>query len=158
MNSRLAAFLKTITDSELSPAVVEQSDQGFNVLLGSVPGQVLTFSSYNNHPKVLIHVGQWRSTAAGAFQILWPTWFAYKSILQLSDFGPDSQRAVAVQLIKECKALGLAQSESLADVSRAFSLCSSRWASLPGNDYGQHQQKMEWLLSRYDVHLKQGQA
>jgi muramidase (phage lysozyme) len=82
------------------------------------------------------------SSAAGRYQILSRYFDAYRSQLGLTDFGPDSQDAIALQMIKECKAEGNIYAGQF---DEAICKCSSRWASLPGAGYGQHEHKLDAL-------------
>ena len=87
------------------------------------------------------------STAAGRFQIIRPTWAACKKALNLPDFGPASQHAAAVYLIKQRGALDAVVA---GDVAQAVDLCRAEWASLPGNGAGQPQRRMDELMAAYE--------
>jgi lysozyme len=78
-----------------------------------------------------------KSTAAGAYQIIKPTWQGLKGALGLPDFTPASQDAAAVQLIKQCGAL---EDVKAGRFNEAVRKCRSKWASLPGN-YAKQGQK-----------------
>lgn len=84
-----------------------------------------------------------KSTAAGRYQILARFFDAYKKQLGLKDFSPASQDAIAVQMIRECGALADIEAGR---VSAAITKCRSRWASLPGAGYGQHENDLEMLV------------
>ena len=71
---------------------------------------------------------------------------AYKKQLNLNDFSPASQDAIALQQIKECKALADIDAGRIA---QAIKKCRRIWASLPGAGYGQHENKIEYLLAAY---------
>lgn len=138
------AFLDMIAASELTPAVIAESDRGYNVLVGSLPGHVLTFASYTTHPNVLNKALD--SSAAGRYQILFRYWQSYQKMLNLPDFGPLSQDRIAMQMIRECGALADIDSGNFA---HAVALCSRRWASLPGSPYGQHENEIALLQGYY---------
>ncbi len=142
--SNLDAFLTMITTSELRQEVIDGSDDGYDVLVGSTPKNIMTFKSYADHPR--IYNSLLKSTAAGAYQILQHNFDYYKKMLNLPDFGPDSQDAIATQMIKECHALDLIASGHIAI---CIQKCCSRWASLPGNGYGQHQNELADLIEIY---------
>ena len=150
MNSNLKAFLYMIAWSELGPEVIRQSDNGYNVLVGSLPDMVLTFSSYHRHPGVLLDMdgkpGGLESTAAGRYQILGRYWRPYCKQLGLADFSPASQDAIAMQLIRECRAM---TDINAGRISLAIDKCRSRWASLPGAGYGQHEHTLSNLIEAY---------
>lgn len=134
-------FLDMIAMSELGKPVIDQSDDGYNVLVGSTGLKVLTFPSYADHPNILNK--SLDSTAAGRYQILHRWWVDYKAQLQLKDFSPISQDIVAIQQIRERGALGPLED---GDIEEAVIRCSNIWASLPGNSYGQHEQRMANLV------------
>lgn len=127
-----------------------KGDNGYNVLVG---GKL--FAGYADHPRVKLYETKDEfirngkkdySTAAGRYQILAKYFDAYKKQLNLPDFSPESQDKIALQLIKECNAL--------ADIDDgrfylALTKCKSRWASLPGAGYGQHENKSDTLLLVY---------
>lgn len=139
-----SAFLDMIAWAEIGPELLAKSDNGYNVLVGSTPNYPLLFTSYADHPRVLnIDVA---STAAGRYQILERWWDAYKVLLDLPDFSPTSQDAVAMRQIYERGALSDIDDGNIAS---AIQKCSNIWASLPGNTYGQHQQKLDDLIGVY---------
>lgn len=142
--NNLRAFLDMLAVSE-GTSTVKGSDNGYNVLYGGG-----LFTSYKDHPrKVLtfkIKGNMVPSTAAGRYQILARYYDHYKKQLKLPDFSPASQDAIAIQLIKECKALADIEAGRF-DV--AVAKCRSRWASLPGAGYNQHEHPIETLRLAY---------
>jgi lysozyme len=105
------------------------------------------FTDYSDHPKKLIWIRDGlASTAAGRYQLLGRYWSVYKKQLNLQDFSPASQDAVAIQQIKERKALDDIEKGYIAV---AIDKCKNIWASLPGAGYGQHENKIETLLAAY---------
>ncbi len=146
----LPSFLSAIALSELGPDIIRQSDNGYNVLVGSLPDMVLTFSSYHRHPGVLLDmdgkVGGLQSTAAGRFQLLARYWKPYCKILGLNDFSPDSQVKIACQQLKERGTLSLIQEGR---IEEAVLKANKTWASLPGSPYGQHTVTMDQFLKYY---------
>jgi muramidase (phage lysozyme) len=144
MTTNEKAFLDMIAWSEIGPELLKKSDDGYNVLVGSTPMHPRLFQSYVDHPR--LYNDDLDSTAAGRYQILKRYYDGYKSQLHLSDFGHDSQDAIALQMIKECKALSMINSGNIvAGIIR----CASRWASLPGNTYQQHTHPIEDLVAAY---------
>lgn len=139
----LLAFLDMLAFSEIGAKLLAESDDGYNVLVG---GKL--FDGYHDHPRERIFLSKLgiHSTAAGRYQLLARYFDPYKALLKLPDFSPESQDAIAIQQIKECKALKLIEA---GDVRGAIDRCKHIWASLPGNLYGQHQQKPADLLSAY---------
>jgi muramidase (phage lysozyme) len=92
-----------------------------------------------------LHPPCW-STAAGKYQLIKPTWLRLKALLQLKNFGPDSQDDCAMQLIKERGALDLIYA---GEIEAAIGKCSGEWASLPGNPARQPQKTFAQLLNVY---------
>ena len=144
-SANLVAFLDMIPVSELGAGLIAVSDRGYNVIVGSTAAAPILFDSYADHPRRTIFlpsIQNW-SSAAGRYQILARYFDAYRVQLHLPDFGPDSQDAIAVQLIHECGALQMIEGGAIA---AAIAACSSRWASFPGAAYGQHVNKIDALL------------
>ena len=141
-----AAFLDMIAASEIGPALLAVSDDGYNVLVGSTAAHPLLFRSYADHPDVLNAALD--STAAGRYQLLYRWWVPYKRLLGLADFSPASQDAVALQQIKERGALPLIDA---GNIGGAIAACSNIWASLPGNNYGQHVNSIDMLIGAYEA-------
>ena len=151
MTSNRKAFLDMLAFSEIGPALLAKSQNGYNVLFG---GQL--FTSYTNHPNrkiTRVVLGrQIRSTAAGRYQILARFWYpspthpGYKAQLGLRDFGPAAQDAVAIQMLKEQRAL---QDVDEGRLSAAVAKCANIWASLPGAGYNQPEKTMEALRAAF---------
>ena len=151
MTKNEKAFLDMIAWSELGPEIIRKSDNGYNVLVGSLPDMVMTFSSYHRHPGVLIDMdgkpGGLESTAAGRYQIMGWIWRAYREQLGLKGFWPEDQEKIAMQLIKECKAF---DDINAGRIAIAIDKCRSRWASLPGAGYGQREHRLDKLISVFE--------
>ena len=142
MTKNEQAFLDMISLSE-GTSTIPDSDNGYRVVVGGS-----LFDSYSDHPRKLVTLNKagLKSTAAGRYQILARIYDHYKESLHLPDFSPDSQDRIALQLIKECKAL---DAINRGDFDKAVELCRSRWASLPGAGYGQHENDIEKLRLAY---------
>jgi muramidase (phage lysozyme) len=137
----MTAFLDVISFAEGTNKYGD--DDGYNVVVGG-----FLFSDYSRHPKRYVRLEKLKitSSAAGRYQVL--GWVAdhYILTLNLPDFGPESQDRIALQLIRECKAY----SDIEAGFIRiAIRKCSSRWASFPGNDYGQRKESIDKMLAVY---------
>lgn len=144
ISKNMNAFFDTLgysegTDNDRQPT----KNKGYDVIVG---GSLMT--SYADHPRKLVDLPKLgiKSTAAGRYQILSKYYDAYKKQLHLPDFSPASQDAIALQLIRECKAVDDIEAGRIAD---AIHKCRSRWASLPGAGYGQHEQKLDKLIAVY---------
>lgn len=142
------AFLKMLTVSEGTSTSKYTKNNGYDVIVNGIGGEPKTFTDYSKHPNVLVTVNNkgLKSTAAGAYQILYKYWVAYKKQLGLRGFYPEDQDAIAMQLIKECRAL---DDINAGRIESAITKCRSRWASLPGAGYGQFEHKMDTLVSAY---------
>ena len=136
------AFLDMIAYAELGPEMLKESDNGYNVVVGSTPSSLLLLLDYTDHPRILVKKVE--STAAGHYQILMRIYDYYKKSLNLKDFSPNSQDIIAMQLIRECKAI---EDIDAGRISLAISKCRSRWASLPGAGYGQREHRLEDLIA-----------
>ena len=123
-------------------STIKGSDDGYNVVVGGT-----LFFGYDDHPRELVRLNKnLTSTAAGRYQVLARYYDAYKTQLHLPDFGHASQDAIAMQLIKECKALG---DIDAGNFQNAVKKCRSRWASLPGAGYRQHENAYAELEQAY---------
>lgn len=142
MNANRKAFLDMIAHSEGTSTCKATRHDGYDVIVGGT-----VFTDFADHPhKLVILNPRLKSTAAGRYQLLMRYWHAYRKQLKLADFSPASQDAVAIQQIKEQKAL--------ADVDAgrfelAVAKCANIWASLPGAGYGQHENTLASLLAAY---------
>jgi len=146
MTPNIKAFLDMIAWSEIGADLLKISDNGYNVCVGSTPQRPILFTDYSQHPR--IHNEAANSDAAGRYQFMGRYWLGYKAALNLPDFWHDSQDKWAVQLLKECHAIDDIEA---GHIESAINKCASRWASLPGNCYGQHINKMADLMSAYLV-------
>lgn len=135
------AFLSMLATSEGTKG--RCNDDGYSSLVGTS-----CFHSYNDHPRVSIFLPNLNihSTAAGRYQILAKIYDFYKRELSLVDFSPAAQDSIAIQLIRECNALS---DIDAGNIESAIMKCGSRWASLPANSYGQHQQSINFLIGAY---------
>ena len=145
------AFLDMIGRSEGTSNSLATANEGYDVIVTGVDGEPEVFTDYSDHPFVdrkpkQINKSGLYSSAAGKYQILFKFWPYYKRMLKLQDFSPASQDKVALQLIKECKALDDIDNGK---IPAAISKCSRIWASLPGNSYGQRTHKVSSLMAFY---------
>jgi len=147
MNANRKAFLFMIAFAE---GTAGKGDDGYNVLFGGG-----LFHSYADHPRVrtyethdeFIRNGRKEyTTAAGRYQILARTFDHYRKLLGLNDFGKESQDAIALQMIRERRAL--------ADIDAgrfdiAVTKMRTLWASLPGAGYGQRELALDKIRAVY---------
>ena len=87
------------------------------------------------------------STAAGAYQIIRPTWIRIRDSLGLLDFGPAAQDAAAVELVRRRGAL---EDVKAGRIASAIDKCRNEWASLPGNYAAQGQRSHESLIAWFN--------
>jgi muramidase (phage lysozyme) len=121
-----------------------------------------TVQSFADHPAV---TGEWtgerlsdamcenagfgpgcKSTAAGAYQLIKPTWLRMRDALGLVDFSAPSQDAAALELVRRRGALeDLKAGRFLVAVHK----CRNEWASLPGNYARQGQRTPQQIVAWY---------
>jgi muramidase (phage lysozyme) len=132
-----------IAYSEIGPRLLANSDNGYNVIVGGT-----LFIGYEDHPRKLVDLPKLgiKSTAAGRYQLLSRYFDAYKKQLGLKDFSPASQDAIALQQIKERRALADIEAGRFTE---AVAKCKNIWASLPGAGYGQHENALDKLQAAY---------
>ncbi|WP_286912157.1 MULTISPECIES: glycoside hydrolase family 104 protein [unclassified Pseudomonas] len=137
-------FLDLIAFSE-GTSTVKGSDDGYNVLYGrglfngclDHPRKKLTFP-INGKPVT--------STAAGRYQLLSRYRDAYRVSLCLTGgFIPENQDRVALQHIRECRALDDIKAGCIAE---AIAKCSNIWASRSGYNYRHNPHRLEKLLAQ----------
>lgn len=143
-SQNVRAFLDMLAWSEIGPGLLEHSDDGYDVLVGSTQRAPLLFDSYATHPNV--YNKRCNSTAAGRYQILARYWPHYRDLLKLPDFGPVSQDLYAIQQLRERQAIPLIEA---GHIVAAIAKVSNIWASLPGAGYGQHENEMKNMLAVY---------
>lgn len=138
--ANLRAFLDMIAFAEGT-----SGPNGYRTLFGGG-----LFESFADHPNQLITrklAGRpITSTAAGRYQFLRRTWVVLKDRLSLPDFGPESQDAAAVELIRERGALNDVYAGRL---TVAVDKVRKIWASLPGAGYAQPEKSLNALAGAY---------
>ena len=148
------ALLDAIAVSELGRALLDDpdTDDGYRVVVGSLASCPIIFTRYATHPligKTIDADGAGpvpASSAAGRYQLLSRYYEPYRKQLGLKDFGPVSQDLIALQQIRERRALDLIDGGNIVG---AFAACKNIWASLPGAGYGQHENKLADLIEAY---------
>ncbi|WP_087688028.1 glycoside hydrolase family 104 protein [Pandoraea sp. PE-S2R-1] len=152
------AFLDTLAISEHTAIGLANSDDGYNVIVGGTPQRPTLFTSYQDHPRIVVTIRDktgapriingkpLQSTAAGRYQEMQWIFDSYRPLLQLRDFSPINQDLIALRLIREC---GAVADISAGRIASALNKCRSRWASLPGAGYGQHENALDSLLDAY---------
>lgn len=141
-NKNVTAFLKAIRLGEGTT-----DDMGYRTIVGGG-----TFTDESRHPGVRVWIERYKvwSTAAGAYQIIRPTWAGLQKQYGFEDFTPDTQDEAAVALIVGRRALDDVVAGRFAV---AVEKCAPEWASLPGSKAGQ---RTETLASVLRVYLAAG--
>ena len=139
--TNVRAFLRAIRLGEGT-----SDEAGYNRIVGGG-----TFTDDSVHPRVRVFLPKYNvySTAAGAYQITWPTWVGLCKQYDFPDFSPDVQDEAAVALIAEKRALGDAVAGRLQE---AVAKCAPIWASLPGSTAGQRTEDMAAVQKEYLSH------
>lgn len=144
--SAQSAFLDTIGQFE--------SGGDYTILFGG--GH---FSDFSHHPNVPVpfhnplKAGSGNndvSTAAGKYQINFPTYRQYAPALGITDFSPASQDAIALSIAASTGALNAL---AMGDTATAFQLASKKWASLPGSTAQQGARSMTTALATFNEYM-----
>ena len=143
------AYLDMLAYAELGRDLLEKSDDGYNVIVGSTARRPDLFDGYLDHSRKLVARPKLgiKSTAAGRYQILSRYYDAYRKQLGLSSFSPVNQDRIALRMIRECKA---DDDIAFSDIATAIHKCRSRWASLPGSGYGQREHELTRLVAVWE--------
>lgn len=139
-NRNVRAFLQMLRHGEGT-----LGDDGYRTLYGG--GH---FDSFTAHPHIAVTAPSKgvpiTSTAAGAYQYLYRTWFGLAQQYGFPDFSPECQDEGAVALIIGRGALPAILSGQIMD---AIIKCNREWASLPGSPYGQPVVTMTEAIQHY---------
>lgn len=152
MSPNLKAFLDMLAWSEGTSTSPSTKRNGYDVIVTGIDRKPEIFTDFSAHPfasgrksKVINSKGL-TSNAAGRYQFMLRDYKHYRDQLKLPDFGPDSQDAWAIQLIRERKALDDIETGR---IESAVSKCRNIWASLPGAGYSQPEHDISKLLTQY---------
>ena len=143
------AFLDMISIAEGTSTSKYTRNDGYDVIVGGIDSPN-TFTSYADHPQIMVTVNRkgLKSTAAGRYQQIKKDWVHYKALLKLKDFSPISQDLLALQHIRECRAL---PDVHAGRIETAIKKCRNIWASLPGAGYGQREHRIEDLIMQFRI-------
>lgn len=86
------------------------------------------------------------STAAGAYQMIRPTWTRLRDQLGLDDFSKDSQDRAAVELLRQNGIIAMIEA---GEIEAAIKKAGKVWAGLPGNTYQQSPKQLKYALDRF---------
>lgn len=137
-NTNVQAFLRAIRLGEGT-----SDDDGYRRIVGGG-----LFDSFAKHPRRPVYLPRYRvwSTAAGAYQIIYPTWIGLVRQYGFVDFSPINQDRAAVALISEKHAL---DDVVAGNARQAAHLCRDIWASLPDATAGQRVVTAQAFTSEY---------
>ena len=139
------AFLDMIAFSEGTAG-----PDGYFAMFGfPAPGR--TAANLDDHPGLYFEFedragNRLKTSAAGRYQFLLRTWRELQRSLNLPDFGPASQDAAALELVRQRGALNDVRAGRL---QSAIAKCAKTWASLPGAGYNQPERKLSHLAAAY---------
>lgn len=144
--NRAKAEMLTIPNVRAMLAVIRKGEgtsdsDGYRRIFG---GQL--FSSFLDHPRILVKKSGYKSTAAGAYQFLSSTWDETRAKMKLKDFSPASQDLAALGRIA---ARGALDDVIAGRFVAAINKLGKEWASLPGSPYGQPTQTFAGALAIY---------
>lgn len=159
----LGAFLYMIQVAETGMNAVQSGDAYHTLYGGNVFGSLDDHPANLGWPGVKLSDAMCRaagfspgcvSTAAGAFQIIRPTWDRVRRAGSwgpaLPDFSPESQDEAARRILAECRALPYVESGNF---DAALRIASTQWASLPGSVAKQGPKSYETVLALYQSAL-----
>lgn len=155
--TNVVAFLDMIATSELGANLLTaDTDGGYRVIVGSTPMRPILASSYARHPRIEVRTAFGWSDAAGRYQVMastpnrirTDTWDWASHVAGVTDFSPEAQDRVAIELVRHRGALDDVVAGHITD---AITKCRQEWASLPGADYGQRENDRERLVAIYQA-------
>jgi len=109
------------------------------------PDIKIPFVNPNRAPHADGSPNDW-STAAGAYQINYPTWLTIQAVAFLPDFSASSQDEAAIWLLQT---RGSLRDIIAGNFQSALNTASQTWASLPGSVSGQPQKTFQIALRAY---------
>ncbi|XZF16125.1 glycoside hydrolase family 24 protein [Chitinophagaceae bacterium MMS25-I14] len=141
-NKNVQAFLFMIRKSEGTAGA-----DGYRTMFGN-----RLFDSYADHPHQYFFYRdllgkEIKTSAAGAYQVIYSVWTTLKERLHLPDFSPTSQDLAAIELIREKNALN----DIIAGrFDTALNKVKQIWASLPGAGANQPEHKLAQVKQWYE--------
>lgn len=146
MTPNQQAFLDMLASCEGT-----NSPDGYRALFGYTPTNGKIFDGYVDHPNIRSPFTETTgrvnyTTAAGRYQIIYPTWRDLKKKLGLVGFTPADQDAAALELIRQCGALSDIEN---GDLQAAIEKTGGIWASLPSSRYPQPRRSPQFAQSAF---------
>lgn len=160
MNANLKAFLDMIAWSEGTSTSPATRCNGYDVIVTGIDRKPEVFTDFSDHPfaagrpsKVINSRGL-TSNASGRYQIMLRDWPHYRKLLDLDNkalypdgaFSPPAQDAYAIRQFREQRAM---VDIDEGRIETAIRKCANIWASFPGANYGQHENRITKLLDAY---------
>lgn len=146
------AFLDMLAWAEGTSTSPATTMDGYDVIVSGIDKKHEVFQDFSDHPfangrksKVINNRGL-TSNASGRYQQMLKDWAHYRALLGLPDFSPFSQDLLALQHIRECRAL---PDVHAGRIETAIKKCRNIWASLPDAGYGQREQPFEYLIKEF---------
>lgn len=145
LSPNIKAFLSSLAWSEGTdrPGLQVSHCHGYDVIVGGS-----LFTDFSRHPQKLVYIPKYKvhSTAAGRYQMIYPTWNVLRARLGLPDFSPESQDAACIELLRECGALPYIVAGKFAQGAQK---ARRIWASLPGSGNGQRENSVADVQDAY---------
>ena len=146
------AFLDMLAWAEGTGTSPATARDGYDVIVTGIDGKPEVFKDFSDHPfargrksKVINSKGL-TSNASGRYQQMLKDWPHYRALLKLPDFSPISQDLLALQHVRECRAL---PDVHAGRIETAIKKCRNIWASLPGAGYSQREHRLEDLIKQF---------
>lgn len=153
-SDNVIAFLDMLAWSEGTSISSLTKFDGYDVIVTGSDKKPEVFQNFSDHPfasgrasKVINNRGL-TSNASGRYQQMLKDWLYYRKLLALPDFSPISQDLLALQHIRECRAL---PDVHAGRIEAAIAKCRNIWASLPGAGYGQREHRLNDLIQQYSL-------
>lgn len=144
----IQAALMTIRKCEGTDA-----QDGYRYLFGSRPDNALRFTEFTTHPNIRKEFKNGKgerliTTAAGAYQIIYPTFVMLCKGYGFTNFEPHTQDLMAVALF-DCVNMLNAVSEGKFFDPHVLDGLNDQWASLPGAGYNQPEKSIATVKEWY---------
>ena len=105
------------------------------------------FNDFSKHPNIpAVKTADGVSTAAGRYQITKTTYDDVATKLGVTDFSPESQDKIALELIRRNGAIDDVRSGNF---NAAVDKLGKVWASFPSSTYKQSKRSREWVASEF---------
>lgn len=121
-------YLQDVNIQAFLKAIAEAEGGGYDFKYGAIRGRKndpWRFTDYSTHPGAGFGG---KTTAAGMYQENIETWREMGGSMGLSDFTPETQDLIAVEILRVIKVIENIKS---GDISAALDKASHRWSALP---------------------------